>query len=295
MATSKDRNPRWVEKARSDSASMLFAAEDPHRADLIAIIGKLTQAPGLASAWKALENKFQDFEAIRSRSFQAFAERLRPFDNVYESLSKHEHLPLAGEAHVCLLAEVCFRAYDGFKGFVALSGREQNDWAKKVAKQAKELAKSLSILSHPIFGLPSEFDLDTALLDIHVDNYQRARSRGVYSDVSNDWQAGYHASGFDFAAAATNEFPGLLAKLAEGAGAWGNTTPQIAKPNSKDAHRSYFAKCLVSYFSEEYGSPMEDTVLAFTKVFFEGASTLTRSSIAEMTTKKRKRNRASRQ
>ncbi|GGA28698.1 hypothetical protein [Dyella nitratireducens] len=296
MASSKERNPAWVAKAKSDAASSFFAAGDEHHDRLIQIVNDLASAKGIASAWKSLEKRFEDFEQRRKLSFQNKAEALRSFDEVHAALSSHGLQPIPSEMHVHLLADACFRAHDGFKGFVALSGQEQSDAAKKVAKQAKELAKTLSILVHPIFGLPEEFDLDDAALDIHQDHYRRWRSMYANENLWNkDWHAGYCAGGFDFAQVTANELPRLLAKLAEGAEIWGKKPPSIAKPKSEDAHRTYFIKCLASYFAEQYGDPMEKSALAFTKVFFKSASTLTVSSIKEMTTVKRKRSRASRQ
>jgi hypothetical protein len=295
MATSKERNPVWVAKAKSDAASSFFAEGDEHRGRLIEIINQLASAKGIASAWKALENRFADFEVRRERSVQETVDRLMPFEKLHRSLSQRSHQGLLGEMHVYGLAEVCFRAYDGFEGFVRLSKQDQSDRAKKIAKQARDLAKTLAPLMHPIFGMPEEFDLDGAAMDLHLKHYLRLRTAYANESLWNeDWHAGYCAGGYDFAHITAGEMPRLLSSLGEAAEAWGKNSPTIAKPTSKEAHRTYFIKCLASYFAEEYGDAMHATVLAFTKVFFKNASTLNVSNVIDMTTGKRKRVRASR-
>jgi hypothetical protein len=87
---------------------------------------------------------------------------------------------------------------------------------------------------------------------------------------------------------AIREMPALLRRMALVAESFSKDAAYIARPNEKNAPRLYFIRVLSNDFSQTFGQPLHDAVLAIASVFFD-CDTLTTADVAALTLKKRRR------
>jgi len=168
------------------------------------------------------------------------------------------------------LAEFLKRSYSGFGTEARLTTKQRRESARSIQNHAAGLAlelKQFEITSQSLDWLFACNDL----------RYRLIRRMAAYQDpknplgeqVLNGWMRGVLAV-FDHPA-------DFLETIREAAVAWNESPPsprRIARPNEKNAARTFFLRVLSRHFEGRYGRPLYEETRAFAQVFFPGADQL---------------------
>jgi hypothetical protein len=224
-------NPTWVLKACEEA----FASKDSKPA-LLDAFEKILAAESVSSVWRAIEKR------------QASPDR------------PGWHW----EMSALRLVEVCGEGIADFAGSQRLSQSERIAIATKVGSTCKDLIGLLDVWGLPESEcLPDEFEkLGFAIRGICSDAH--VQGNGTVEEKEK-----YRVGVEEGAYIVVHRLGEILSALSEDAMSWASMQPVVARPNKKNAARTYFIRHLTAYFVEEYGSPLRQQTLILTGAFFD--------------------------
>lgn len=224
-------SPDWVQKAFQEAESSKTCDPEMHATFL-----RILAVHDVGSVWRAIERRL----SITSRP--------------------DWHL----EECALALVQTCAEAIAGFSGANRLSHSDRSVVATRVGAACKDLIGLLKQIGYAETGhLSDAFESMRALPHVF---WAEASDRIVTTDREHEaYKSGFESGVYK----ATVGVQTILSALAKDAVAWSVALPVVARPNRKNAARTFFVRQITSYFCSEYGSPLRQPTLLLTSAFFD--------------------------
>jgi hypothetical protein len=220
-----------------------------------AIIEKILMDRGCEAVWGAITRRRGKLHSARLAFMRSKGWREDPVS--------------PGEAES--LFDAAADAYFGPRLIDQFSATDRRNVGNRITKLALALRDELRSIHLPsLFGDVDEYpqEIESAF-DVHagacyVGSYS-VTAGGARREFS-DYELEYINLGAMFSAQKIGD---LLARLAEGAKAWGKTKPPIKQLNAQDAGRLYFVRAMTEFFRKNYGTPLRAAVAALASCLYE--------------------------